>query len=387
MSNSDARKRELLKPPEIKPVLTFFVLMACIFSVGDPANVEYNKYCKVAGENAARGIPNGAPPPSFNMWVNDHSISPQKFFQTLRGATPAPAAPPPPAPNGKNGGGAPAAAPAANPLAGIPVFAIMGMCYAATTAQLGPLMYVINAAFWWVFGVVLEKKLIAWRYPLFLFIGMIANWFLLANEAEFMAPVQRFLGPTLFFCFMIGGYLVVKPKKPFKPQEWAPSRFKIFKGNDNSVNTKKIKIPWVSPWVYVSLFSVVTGLMYFLSITGGKELTDMTHIQQLNNFRQIFFGTLPANTIQLLRPIPALECLLAGTISCYIIQNIVFTSKVRREAGDMQVQAILQYKELRALDMNHKQAVEGTSKLIGVPLDIVKDWIAKGLQTPPSDDD
>ncbi len=384
MSNSDARKRELLKPPEIKPVLTFFVLMACIFSVGDPANIEYNNYCKAAADNAARGIPNGTPPASFNMWVNDHSISPQKFFQVFRGGAPAPAAPPPPAPK-KNGGGTPAAAPAPNPLAGIPIFAVIGMCYAATTAQLGPMMYVLNAAFWWVFGCVLEKKLVAWRYPLFLFIGMIANWFLLANEAEFIDPAQRFIGPTLFFCYIIGGYLVVKPKKPFKPQEWAPSRFKIFVGNDNSVTTKKLKIPWVSPWVYVGLFSALTGLMYFLSITGGKELADLTHLNQMNNFRQIFFGTLPASTVLLLRPIPAMECLLAGVISAYVIQNIVFTPKVRREAGDLQVQAILQYKELRALDMNHKQAVEGTAKLIGVPLDIVKDWIAKGLQSPPVD--
>jgi len=85
------------------------------------------------------------------------------------------------------------------------------------------------------------------------------------------------------------------------------------------------------------------------------------------------------------RPIPAVEAMLFGIFSSYILQNIVFKQRMRREAGDLQVQAVLQYKELRALDMNHKQAVEGTAKLLGVPLDIVKDWIAKGLQTPPSD--
>lgn len=390
MTQAQARRRELLKPPEIKPTLTLFTLIACMFSVGDPANIAYNNYCKEASENAARGIPNGPAPASFNQWCNEHSVSPEKWFRTLKGGSaPAPAAPPPQSPGKKKGDEPAAAPPPANPMApllSIPVFALLGMAYSASSAQLGPLNFVINAAFMWIFGVVLEKKLIAWRYPLFLLIGLVGCWWLLAYEAEFIAPTQRFIGPIMFFFYMLGGYLVTKPKKPFKPAEWKPPSWKVFKGNEDAGNAKKLKVPWVSPWIYISLFAAYVAAMYFLTSTGGKELADMTHIPFMNNFRQLTLSSLPPMALQVMRPIPALETVILGVVSCYVVMNIVFKPKLLREAGDLQVQAVLQYKELRALDMNHKQAIEGTSKLIGVPLDIVKDWISKGLQTPPSND-
>lgn len=288
---------------------------------------------------------------AYNQWCAEHSVTAQKFFSALE----------------KND-----------------ILAILNMTFQATAAQLGPFGFVFDTMFWWIFASVVEKKLLSWRFPAFLLIGMVGSWTILVYEVGFLAPSQRFISPIMFLCYVMGAFLIFKPRKPFKPAEWKPLPWKVFKGDEHT-QEKKLKVPWVSPWVYIGLFVAYAAAIHFLATMSSKELIDITHVGLVGNIRQWIMGSISPGTIQVVRPIPGVEAMLLGVFSAYILQNIVFKSKLRREAGDMQVQAILQYKELRALDMNHKQAVEGTSKLIGVPLDIVKDWIAKGLQTPPSD--
>ncbi|MBX9725110.1 MAG: hypothetical protein K2X81_27145, partial [Candidatus Obscuribacterales bacterium] len=254
---------------------------------------------------------------------------------------------------------------------------LLKMTFFTSMAQLGALSFALNMGFMWIFGSVVEKKLISWRYPLFLLIGMVGCWALLAYEA--ISPSQKYIGPTMMFMYILGGYLVFKPKKPFKPQEWKPLPWKVFKDDT------KVKVPWVSPWVYISIFGAYTAMVYFMASMGRQELVELTHLGFVGNIRQMFMGTLPGGAYAIMRPVPAVETMLLGVFVSYILVNIVFKSKMRRQAGDLQVQAVLQYKELRALDMNHKQAVEGTAKLLSVPLDVVKDWIAVGLQ-PQKDD-
>lgn len=383
------RKRELLKPPEIKPVCTLMLMFFCMCYVGDPANVDYNKWAKAQADNAAAGLPTGTPPPTHTNWCIEHSITAEKFFRAFSGQVTQTAPPPPPPPPKSGGKGkdqqASSEPPKPNPLFSFPIVALTMTTLNATAAQLSPLIFVVNGAFWWIFGTVVEKKLLSWRYPLFLLIGLISSWWLVAHELQYIAPTQRFIGPVPMFMYLIGAYLVFKPKKPFKPQDWKPIPWKVFNADDSS-QEKRFKMPFVSPWVYISLFAVYTGLVYGLTAYSGKDIAELTHVPFAAAIRQALVGSLAPGMFQILRPLPGLEACLAGMVSAYVLLNVVFKPRLRREAGDLQVQAILQYKELRALDMNHKQAVEGTSKLLGVPLDIVKDWISKGLQTPPPDD-
>lgn len=346
------------------------MLMAlCMFTTGDP-NKNYYAFCV------------------------DHSITAQKFMRAVQandtgmllssapqqsaphtgrgrgGSTPAPTLPPAPS----------------NPFASIPLGALFYVTFLATTAQLGPVNLLLNAMFWWLFGHTVEKKLMGWRFPAWILIGMLGSWALLSYEAEITAPTQRFIGPIMFFFYVLGGYLVYRPKKPFKPAEWKPLPWKLFKGDEDAGIQKKLRVPFVSPWLYVGLFAAYVALMHFMTTLGAIELNDLLHTNLAARLRSAIMGNLSGGLLQVMRPVPAIQSIILGGASAYVLSMIVFKSKVRREAGDLQVQAILQYKELRALDMNHKQAVEGTAKLLGVPLDICKDWISKGLQTPPPED-
>ena len=328
MTHTDEQKRELLKPPVVKPVITFLVIGVCLFLVGDPTRGNYYQWCL------------------------EHSITAQKFFAALQ----------------KND-----------------MASIFTMTFLTTAAQLGPIAFVINTGFWWVFGSVVERNLLSWRYPVFLLIGMLGCWTILAYGVSYAETSQRFIGPYMFMCYFLGAYLIFKPKKPFKPAEWKPLPWKLFTGDAEHGIKKSLKLPFVSPWIYISLFVIYVALLHFFFSMSSRELVDQTHLGFVSSIQRIFVGMLPAGSMQLIRPIPAAESLLLGVFSAYIVMNIVLKPKLRRDAGDLQLQAILQYKELRALDMNHAQAVEGTAKLIGVPADIARDWIAKGLQTPPRD--
>ena len=325
MTTSAQRKRDLLKPPEIKPVLTGLILLITIGFVGDPS----------------KGF-------AYDRWVFDHAMTAQKFFTALEKSD---------------------------------MLGLIGGSITATLSQLGPLSFALNAGFLWILGSLCEKTLIAWRYPLYVFLGILGSWAILAY-GEFATPTQRFIGPSMFFFYMLGGFLVFKPNKPFKPAEWKKLPWKVY-DEDNEHDTEKkrmLRLPWVSPWVYVTIFLAYQALLYLVTSMGGTELVNVTHIGLMGNLRRLILGTVLGDTVMVFRPIAAVQACLLGVFMSYILINIKFKSKMRREAGEMQMQAILQYKELRALDMNHKQAVEGTAKLIGVPLDVCKDWIAKGLQ-------
>lgn len=329
MSLSVARKRKLLEPPEVKPVLTTLLLFLSICFVGDPS----------------KGY-------AFTQWCAEHSVTAQKFFSLLE----------------KND-----------------MVALLNMCFQASIAQMGPFSFLFDAMFWWIFGTVVEKKLVSWRYPVFLCLGLVGCWALLVYEAApNFAASQRFLSPIMFMMYLLGAYLVFKPKKPFKPAEWKPPPWKVFKTDENA-GEKKLKVPFVSPWIYVGLFLAWAAFLQYLTSASVKDIIDVTHLPISGKVRTLIAGTISPGSFQVLRPIPAVYSILLGVLSAYILQSIVFKAKFRRDAGDLQLQAVLQYKELRALDMNHKQAVEGTARLIGVPLDIAKDWISKGLQAPPKD--
>jgi len=330
MSQAAARKRELLKPPEVKPVLTLMLMLACLFFVGDP------------GKGWA-----------YSLWCSDHSFMAQKFFSSIDKHD---------------------------------IVGILSMTFQATAAQLSPLAFIFDAGLWWIFSNVVEKKLVAWRYPLFVFIGMLGNWAILAYGIGYVEPSQRFIGPYMFMFYVLGAYLIFKPKKPFKPAQWKSVPWKLFKGDADHGVVKALRMPFVNPWIYVSIFLVYTAMIYFFLSLSNHDLVNMTHVGFVGLIQRSFVGTIQAGSMQILRPIQAVESCLLGVFTGYILVNIVVKSKMKRDAGDLQVQAILQYKELRALDMNHKQAVEGTAKLIGVPLDITRDWIAKGLQMPPPAD-
>lgn len=321
MSTREARRRELLKPPEIKPVFTILIMFASIL--------------------AAMFLPMPAKP-EF-AFVQNASVTPAAATLAIAKHNPA----------------------------------ILVKMILAALGNMSIWVMLVNFLFIWIFGSQIEKRLVTWRYPLFLLLGMIIPYIFLAFD-DFAGAQRMYTGPTLLTTFMIGAYLVFKPKKPFKPAEWKPLPWKIFKGDEAS--GLQLKVKWVDPNVYIGMFVLWTALLQVMFMIPRNELIELTHLDFMGAVHQFFVGTIQPGRVAFISPVSGIGSLAAGALFGYILVNIVANWKVKRAASDLQVQAVLQYKELRALDMNHLQAVEGTARLIGVPLDVAKEWIAKGMQ-------
>lgn len=324
MSTSQ-RGRELLKPPVVKPVLTVVLMLICMFNT------------------SAKG--------DFN-WFLQHNVAADKVMLGLSGG-----------------------------IAAIP--AIITMSTMAFTAQMTLWAMPINILYIWLFGSQVERKLISWRYPLFVLLALVLPALIVA----FSCPVgsalytQKIFGPTLMTCFLLGGYLVFKPKKPFKPQEWKTPKWQIFAKQQAAGSAKMVKVPFVNPNIYFMGFTVWSLLQMYMMSTSRQDVVSKTGQLWVGNvYAALTGGSVNTNSFQVLQPIAAIGSILAGALMAYVLVNVTANKTYKRSASDLQVQAVLQYKELRALDMTHVQAVEGTSKLIGVPADICRDWINKGLQ-------
>lgn len=321
MSHSSRKARELLKPPVVKPVLTVVLMLICMFNT------------------SAKG--------DFN-WFLQHNIAADKVM------------------NGLQSGALPA---------------VITLSILAFTAQMTLWTMPLNILYIWLFGSNTERKLISWRYPVFVLMALVVPAILLGvtNTAGTAGYTQKIFGPTLMTCFLLGGYLVFKPKKPFKPQEWKTPKWQIFNKDTNT--NKMVKIPFVNPNVYLGGFAMWSLLQMYLLSTSRQDIVSQTGQLWIGNiYAALTGGSVNSNSFQVLQPIAAIGSVLAGALMAYVLVSITGSVKYKRSASDLQVQAVLQYKELRALDMTHAQAVEGTSKLIGVPADICRDWINKGLQ-------
>jgi hypothetical protein len=376
MSTSfEARKgRELLKPPEVKPALTILLMLCCAFSTGK-GDIKWLFDHSVSGEIMATALAT-APPATTLAAITSKP-------------TPANSSAPP---QGKQSDGIiyilesffTFQAPRLSRIFPYnPIATAIEVAWTSATGQITIWIMLINTLYIWLFSSQVERKFYQkLRYFIFLAGAVIAPPFILylTSPPGTNAYLQKIVGPTLMTCFILGGYFLYLPKKPWKPAEWKPPRWKVFKGNDEQQRTM-VKVPWVNPWTYVVGFVAWTAVQQAMFTFSRQDLVNATHQIWLGDlYSTLTGGTVSGGTIAIIAPIPAVLSVLAGAIFAYLCQSLMTTVKYKRQSSDLQVQAVLQYKELRSLDMNHAQAIEGTSKLIGVPLDICRDWINKGLQ-------
>ncbi len=383
MSTSfEARKgRELLKPPELKPAVTIFLMLICALNTGK-GDINWLFSHSLSGQSIALALAATPTPTTVNTATPHPAAS----------KSPAGAPPPPQA----GGGGivyflTELSSFRIPKLAGIfpnnGIVSVIELAWNAAIGQITIWIMLVNVLFIFLFGNILEKKLIQWRYWAFIATAVLGPALIIYFTAPIGSPdyLQKVVGPTLMTCFFLGGYLCFMPKKPWKPAEWKPPRWKVFKGNDEQ-QRNLVKVPWVNPWTYVVGFAMWTGLQQACFTFGRSDVVTFTHqVMAGNVYSAITGGTVSGGTIAIITLLPGILSVVAGAVFSQIYLYTATTVRYKRQSSDLQVQAVLQYKELRALDMNHNQAVEGTSKLIGVPLDICRDWINKGLQ-PIKDD-
>ena len=254
--------------------------------------------------------------------------------------------------------------------------AMADLVWQCTFDHMTSLLFMINLGFMFIFGSRLEKKLWGWRYFVFLSLAISVPWAILYYDVQNVAPDKMFVSPLLMMLFMVGGYIVVKPVKPFTPQDWVRPSWKIFR--------QERKVPmleqyWVSPWVFIIAFVVYACTINFAMNFTRTQILDATGSTFVASAHKFAIGRIDhQDQIAAFSWLAAFCTLGAGAITAPLLLAIRITTSARREGGALQQRSLLHYKELRSLDLTHEQAVEATSKFVAVPVDIVRDWIAKG---------
>lgn len=243
----------------------------------------------------------------------------------------------------------------------------------ATLAQLSPWTWVLNGLFFWIFGYVLEKKLKGWRYPTFLLISTLAAWTAVYATAGFNIS-RMYIGPSMLFFAMLGGYFAYFPKKPFKPQQWLRPSTEIFRTDEKEPIHERY---WVSPWLYVSAFVIYQILLQMALANSKDAIVNATHIEFAGQLQTWVVGRMQVQVLAF-APVASMVAIAAGALFAQILPKFAMSLKPKRPGGKLQLEVIQHYRELRTLDMNHEQACEGAAKFAAVPIDIAKDWIAKG---------
>ncbi len=251
---------------------------------------------------------------------------------------------------------------------------VVGYLMGTTFAQLSPWLFVINAFFMWTFGSLIEQKLIGWRYPAFLTLGLFGTYGLVALDCV-DNPDKMFIGPTMFLLYMLGGYLAFLPKKPFKPADWVKPGWRIFR---EDAPPQIFERYWVSPWVFIIAFAVYSLLLQFALSKTDAQINQITKQPIAAKVHRMAVGPV-SRQVAAFAVIPAIETVLLGAFSAFLFSSMITRPSVKRPGGKLQLKVIQHYRELRTLDMTHDQAVEGAAKFTAVPLDIARDWIAKGV--------
>jgi membrane associated rhomboid family serine protease len=242
-----------------------------------------------------------------------------------------------------------------------------------TFSQCTQWLWLINALFFWVFGYVLEKKIKGWRYPTFIFLSMICAWTAVYATAGFNYN-KMYIGPSMLMFAMLGGYFAYFPKKPFRPQQWVRPTTEIFRNDKQAPVTERY---WVSPWLYVTAF-----IIYQIALQVGLNfsadfIVNKTHMPFLGTVHGWLIGRMQVQP-SAFSPVAALIAIGVGAMFAQVLPKFAMSLKPKRPGGKLQLEVIQHYRELRTLDMTHDQACEGAAKFAAVPIDIAKDWIAKG---------
>jgi len=225
---------------------------------------------------------------------------------------------------------------------------MLSMMFWATFVQTSLWSFVANIYFIWLFGSTLESRLGTWRYLILVLACMFGGWYLL-SMATGSASQYVYLGPGLMTCGIIGGYLIFFPEKKINPGGQLRS-YKIFKDHKDPSPAEAFGI---SPFLVIAVFIAFHVALFHL----------MT--QTPYNFANI-------------KVVPAIETFIVGNLVALVL---VMMATASFGGHPLRRLAVQRYQQLRALDMTHDQAISGSARLLCVPEEQVKAWVAKGSGT------
>ncbi len=213
-----------------------------------------------------------------------------------------------------------------------------------------------NMYFFWVFSKHTEQKLGPARFILLLVLALYLPW--VVSYFDLMRQPQLVelyvVGPAMFLCTIIGCYMVFPPvPKSVLGQGNIRPKNEIFRRGERADPLDKYI---ANPYTFVGVFAAVQVLLH-LWITIG--FTD-------------FFKPLPGYDVWLL--VPSLVC---GALGYALGQVFLRSATAHFKEGPLTLAALKRYYELMELDVNHDEAIRGTARTLGLPVEKVREWVTK----------
>jgi len=219
-------------------------------------------------------------------------------------------------------------------------------CPANIWAMLG------NAYFLWVFGSTVELRLGTSKYLSLIAVCLFGGWLIQAYAAGFTSQ-GLFVGPSLLTAGVIGAYMIFFPEKKINPGGSIGRSTKFFK---NEPDPDPSAAFGVSPWWLLIAFVAYQSFIHFMLWNLPVRFDNMTIVAGVGTF-------------------------LTGLASC----GILVAAAAHGVSGNpLKILAIQRYRQLRALDLSHDDAVDGTARLMSCPVEQVREWIAKGSGALPT---
>jgi|SRR5277367_4429396 len=217
---------------------------------------------------------------------------------------------------------------------------------------------ILSIYFLWLFGSSVEQRLGPARYFLLIFLGATLPWIVQAWDGVYNGPwalendptprfTLNYFGPGLLTFALLGAYIVLKPEKKVDLSGGMPRpRGEIFR--------KKKEIPLgdrygLNPWMFVAAFIVFQVGLHFVT-------------------RWLWHGF---DTCSLFAAATAAG--IGYGMSTMLLNAAVATFK----EGPLKLEAIKRYNELVDLDVSPEDAIKGTARAMGLPMEQIRDWINK----------
>ncbi|GEM_PF-2070469 len=223
---------------------------------------------------------------------------------------------------------------------------LLQMMFWATFAQANFWQLLGSCYFLWVFGSLVELRLGLLRYLFLVALSIYGGWAMLAWEAG-VHTYGLYVGPGLLTASVIGAYMIFFPEKKINAAGSIGRSTRFFK---NEPDPDPREAFGVSPWAIIGAFVVYELVMYFFLGTMHPQFEPMRWLSGLAAF---VLGLLTSG---------ALVASAAGGMT----------------GNPLQILAIQRYQQLRSLDISHDEAIEGTARLMSVPVEQVKAWVSKG---------
>jgi membrane associated rhomboid family serine protease len=217
---------------------------------------------------------------------------------------------------------------------------------------------IFSIYFLWLFGSAVEQRLGPARFLLLILLGATIPWFVQAWDGVSNGPwalendptpryTLNIFGTGLLTFAILGAYVIVKPEKKVDLSGGMPRpRGEIFRKQKETKLEEKYGL---NPWMFVGAFVVFEVGLHFVT-------------------RWLWHGFDSCG----------LFAAVASAGIGYGMATMLLNAAVQTfKAGPLKLEAIKRYNELIDLDVSPDDAIKGTARAMGLPVEQIRDWVLK----------